>query len=546
MLLLKSYFTFAVVSIFGASVGNTATRDDQYLEKKNTTTHNDTTETWSDDWNEYWSDWINIGVSDPSGNYSLTEEIEFLSHLHTSFKLGEHPCVDTNPTECHDWSRLEYCTHENSRYRTWMSENCPQSCGICKHENKEHSAIACENKRPSCDILFRFCVGPFRDHMTTWCPRTCSKCNDETHARTLGSTNLGKNYSAKPENYENTGSNATNEVCYPKNCGTVPVEQGQTPKFRIKRSFGLRINRLSQVPYPNIIMKIVGGSRAKKGQWPWHGLLVQQVDQHARFCGITIICKHWLVTAAHCLSSREHGFSQDRDMLSTFSLYVGRHQGLYGYREIATQVFTEEHIDRFIIHPQFRLAPNFSHDIALIKLRKNSPIQYNRFVQPICIPEVNNLKEGDFLTTYGWGATMGRGPSRQYLKYVKLPFISHGDCRDRVWGLRKKGTICAGGTAHKDTCTGDSGGSLVMPLKTNSTSQVRRYGFYGITSYGSQYCNSRTPYKPGIYTDVTYYHSWIREQTNGCCPTDDGLTTRVTPTQESEDDLGQYRRGSSK
>lgn len=71
--------------------------------------------------------------------------------------------------------------------------------------------------------------------------------------------------------------------------------------------------------------------------------------------------------------------------------------------------------------------------------------------------------------------------------------------------------MCAGGEAQKDTCTGDSGGSLVKQANDG------RFYIYGVTSYGNKHCNSRYPYSPGVYTDVAHYYTWIRNQTMACC-----------------------------
>ena len=154
--------------------------------------------------------------------------------------------------------------------------------------------------------------------------------------------------------------------------------------------------------------------------------------------------------------------------------------------------------------------------LNFIYFRRSSPINFNRFVQPVCLPSTNDLNPRNVLTTYGWGSTMNQGPSAEVLKEIKLPFVSKAKCSRRVWGLHQMGVFCAGGIRNKDTCIGDSGGSLVMRKATND-SFSGRFFFYGITSYGTYHCNTKPPYKPSVYTDVPHYYEWIRKQTNGCC-----------------------------
>lgn len=67
--------------------------------------------------------------------------------------------------------------------------------------------------------------------------------------------------------------------------------------------------------------------------------------------------------------------------------------------------------------------------------------------------------------------------------------------------------ICAGdlGGGH-DSCKGDSGGPMMMPVHENG-----KFPFYqiGIVSYGKE-CGK--PDMPSIYSRVSHHADWIKEQ----------------------------------
>lgn len=105
---------------------------------------------------------------------------------------------------------------------------------------------------------------------------------------------------------------------------------------------------------------------------------------------------------------------------------------------------------------------------------------------------------------------LGAGEYSSFLQEAQVPLIPPQRCSaPEVHGASFiPGMLCAGflegGT---DACQGDSGGPLVCEEEASERQLILR----GIISWGSG-CGDR--YKPGVYTDVASYVTWIQEHTN--------------------------------
>lgn len=68
------------------------------------------------------------------------------------------------------------------------------------------------------------------------------------------------------------------------------------------------------------------------------------------------------------------------------------------------------------------------------------------------------------------------------------------------WSIDSSLQICAGtrGPVVKDTCSGDSGGPVMLQTYDG------RWFIVGIVSYGDSPCDGL-----GVYTNVKAFHSWI-------------------------------------
>ncbi|KAI7790464.1 transmembrane protease serine 3 [Triplophysa rosa] len=236
---------------------------------------------------------------------------------------------------------------------------------------------------------------------------------------------------------------------------------------------------------PQFSARIVGGNLSIEGQFPW------QVSLHFKnehLCGGSIVSSYWMLTAAHCV----YGFA-----FPTFwSVYVGLiEQPVNGAKALS--------VEKIIYHSRYR-PKGLDYDIAMLKLEQ--PLNFNGFVEPICLPNFGEeFEDGKMCWISGWGATEDGGEASVSMHSATVPLISTKACTqpDVYQGYISPDMICAGylegGT---DSCQGDSGG----PLACEDSSIWK---LVGATSWG-QGCAEKN--KPGVYTRITQSLTWIRMQ----------------------------------
>jgi len=307
--------------------------------------------------------------------------------------------------------------------------------------------------------------------------------------------------------------------CYPSDCGSPKYYPGSP--LTLPKSSSLSDDKSS------LLKKIVGGSRAYPFSHPWTAMVLKWESGKKFLCGASIICKHWLVTAAHCTNRQSKQTSLPDLDTQFYEVHVGRFMGPDHEAGKQVQKFVgHEGIDRIVIHDNFTSGVSrgiITNDIALIKLKQ--PIEFNNFVQPVCLPKVS-AKENDILWATGWGDTKFQGPSNKNMKQIGIKVKNESVCEAQVSGFKKykpQGVLCAGGEKMQDTCTGDSGGPLVGPkihVHYSGMKKVSSYKWqlFGLTSIGSPSCNTRSvDTQPAIYTNVNYFLDWIAKKTQNCC-----------------------------
>jgi secreted trypsin-like serine protease len=238
--------------------------------------------------------------------------------------------------------------------------------------------------------------------------------------------------------------------------------------------------------------KIIGGEPAPVGAYPWLvsvGVSWIADPYSAHFCGGSILSERWILTAAHCVI---------RTSPAKVSVTAGTNKLVPGA--------TRKNVKLIIVHRNYNPATN-DNDIALMELI--DPLPTGVFIRPVALlTSVNEgalLVENTPLAVTGWGATEeGGSPVRDLRHLNKLPFVLTATCNDpsAYDGRITNNMICAGRrVGGKDSCQGDSGGSLTV--ETNLSPKLA-----GIVSWGEG-CGE--PEKVGVYTRVAMYVDWVNK-----------------------------------
>ncbi|XP_066547101.1 chymotrypsin-like elastase family member 2A [Amia ocellicauda] len=239
--------------------------------------------------------------------------------------------------------------------------------------------------------------------------------------------------------------------------------------------------------FPPVVTRVVGGVDARPHSWPWQiSLQYSSGGNWYHTCGGTLIARNWVLTAAHCISSR-----------NTYRVVLGKHnlkQNEAGSLAISA--------GKIIVHEQWDSA-RIRNDIALVKLQ--SAVTVSNSIMPACLPASGTILPNNapcYVT--GWGRLWTNGPLADNLQQALLPVVDYATCsRSDWWGsLVTQSMVCAGGDGQLSSCNGDSGGPLNYQARDGS------WEVHGVVSFGSSLgCNYYK--KPSVFTRVSAYIGWI-------------------------------------
>ncbi|KAE8631323.1 hypothetical protein XENTR_v10001152 [Xenopus tropicalis] len=253
--------------------------------------------------------------------------------------------------------------------------------------------------------------------------------------------------------------------------------------------------------------RIVGGSDATKGEFPWQ---VSLRENNEHFCGATVIGDKWLVSAAHC-------FNDFQDP-AVWVAYIAT-TSLSG-TDSSTVKAT---IRNIIKHPSYD-PDTADYDVAVLEL--DSPLKFNKYTQPVCLPDPTHVfPVGKKCIITGWGYLKEDNLVKpEVLQKATVAIMDQSLCNSLYSNVVTERMLCAGYLEGKiDSCQGDSGGPLVCEEPSG------KFFLAGIVSWGVGCAEAR---RPGVYVRVSKIRNWILDIISSSVAADPqtSFTTTTTTT----------------
>nr|XP_028569346.1 transmembrane protease serine 9 isoform X5 [Podarcis muralis] len=232
--------------------------------------------------------------------------------------------------------------------------------------------------------------------------------------------------------------------------------------------------------------RIVGGSEATRGEFPWQ---VSLRENNEHFCGATILAAKWLVSAAHC-------FNEFQDP-GTWTAHAGT-VWLSGSESSAVKTG----VSHILKHPSYD-TDTADYDVALLAL--SEPLPFSKYVQPACLPASSHIfPSGKKCSISGWGYLKEDFLVKpELLQKAVVELLDQTLCASLYSNALTDRMLCAGYLEGKvDSCQGDSGGPLVCEEPSG------RFFLAGIVSWGIGCAEAK---RPGVYARVTRLRNWIHD-----------------------------------
>jgi secreted trypsin-like serine protease len=250
-------------------------------------------------------------------------------------------------------------------------------------------------------------------------------------------------------------------------------------------------------------MRVDRGKLVDPYRHPWQVVLVTRGGGEL-LCGAVRIRLHWLLTAAHCVSSDQPPAAARVLPVSTYAKKIRFAVASEYPSHPARKAETDEgnypglliEVAEIVIHPDYD-ASTHRNDIALLKLSGIKGADR----QLLDVFPTQFLEEGVPLKVSGYGRLSSNGQLATGLQMALVPYVPTKTCNgsEAYQGQILEGMLCAGyKDGGADACQGDSGGPLWYDADVPF--------LVGIVSWGDG-CGQ--PNRYGVYTSVDYFGSWM-------------------------------------
>ncbi|MEA2271889.1 MAG: hypothetical protein QOI98_597 [Solirubrobacteraceae bacterium] len=227
----------------------------------------------------------------------------------------------------------------------------------------------------------------------------------------------------------------------------------------------------------NVTPRIVGGTATANPGWMAY-LNISFADGDA-LCGGELITKHWLLTAAHCVT--QDGTTDVVDP-SAVTAWIG-------LDHLADATTTPgATVNEILVDPAYD-PTTLNGDVAVMYLSLPSDRE------PAVLGGPGDPAVGSVPTVLGWGVvdSVTQMISDNLLR-TSAPILDPSRCSGYGTSFVAASMICAGGATGQDSCSGDSGG----PLVANAANQLAT--LVGTVDYGSATCGDG---QPSVYQRLT-------------------------------------------
>ena len=242
---------------------------------------------------------------------------------------------------------------------------------------------------------------------------------------------------------------------------------------------------------------VVGGKPAPRGSFRY----VANIRIGGSFgCSGTLIAPQWVMTAGHC------GSITGSVSLGLVPAPVAWPAAFYDV--VLGSVYADGHggedhtVAQVIVDSDYIVTNGTGNDVTLLRLNRATRIAPMRIA---AVGERSLWRPGVLSTIAGFGTTSESSttPPPQ-MRYARVPITTDAYCAKAYPGalsevaddgsFDSKTMFCAGyPKGGTDTCEGDSGGPLLVPLKGGG------FRLAGATSFGN---GCAKPGKPGVYARV--------------------------------------------